>query len=255
MISIAALCALALTPGFQFANATGDDLTANGFLRDDSSGWQFEFVPYVWCASLDGTIGLDPLPAVRVSADLPDAFVNLDFAVADSFTARNGRWAVLSDITFTKLAVDETVSSSHVQIDSALVWASLAGGYAVVDAPGGRVELLAGARYTFLNNDGESDGGVTASNDSSADWLDPIVGINARAKITDPLSVGLLATVGGFGLGSDLSYELLPSVSYDWNEIITLHAGYRLLSLDFDSSDVEYDVRQFGWLFGVGFKF
>ena len=50
-------------------------------------------------------------------------------------------------------------------------------------------------------------------------------------------------------------YELLPRLSYTWNEIIALHAGYRLLSMDFESSDLEYDVREAGWLFGVGFHF
>ena len=252
---LACQIALALFPGIPHAGSFSDSQAVELAPSDDSDRWHFEFVPYVWLASLDGTIGLDPLPAAQVSADLPEPLVNLDFALADSFTARKGRWAVLSDVTFSKLGVDETVSSSHVKIDSGLWWASLAGGYAVVDAPGGRIELLAGVRYTSLNNDAESDGGVNASNTSNDDWIDPIVGFNASAGLTEPLSAGLLATVGGFGVGSDLTYELWPRVSYAWNEIITLHAGYRLLALDFDSNNVKYDVREAGWLFGVGFKF
>ena len=248
---LACRIALALCLGAPLASGQ----TADGGALDDSERWRFEFVPYIWFASLDGSIGIDPLPTVSISADRPEPFVNLDFAIADTFTARKGRWTVLSDITFTKLAVDETVSGSQVEIDSALVWASLAGGYAVLDAPRGRVELLAGARYTLLYNDGDSDGNVNASASSSEAWLDPIVGFNARASLADRFDVGLLANVGGFGVGSDLSYELLPRVSYSWNEIISLHAGYRELSMDFDSSDVEYDVRESGWLFGVGFNF
>jgi hypothetical protein len=252
---LACTIALALLSGSLLASPRGSGQSEDVGPRDDPDRWRFEFVPYIWLASLDGTIGLDPLPTVRIAADLPDSLVNLDFAIADSFTARKGRWAIFSDITFTKLGVDETVSSSHVEIDSGLLWASLAGGYAVVDAPGGRVELLAGARYALLDNDGESEGSVTASTSADEDWLDPLVGFNARAELADRLSVGLLANVGGFGVGSDLSYELLPRVSYAFNDIINLHAGYRLLSLDFDSSDVQYDVREFGWMLGVGFNF
>ena len=96
---------------------------------------------------------------------------------------------------------------------------------------------------------------ATASSSANEDWLDPLVGFNARAELASRLSVGMLANVGGFGVGSDLSYELLPRVSYAFNDIINLHAGYRLLSLDFDSSAVEYDVREYGWIFGVGFNF
>jgi hypothetical protein len=223
--------------------------------RSDPSRWRFEFVPYLWFASLDGTIGLDPLPTVQLAADLPEPLVNLDFALADAFTARKGRWVVLSDVTFTKLGVDETVSGSEVDIDSVLLWASLAAGYAVVDAPGGRVEVFAGARYTLLDNDGRSEGGVTASISETDDWFDPIVGFDARGEIAGRWSAGLLANIGGFGVGSDLSYELLPRVSYAWNEIISLHAGYRLLSMDFDSSSLTYDVRESGWIVGVGFSF
>jgi hypothetical protein len=245
--------ALALLPVPLLAGSRGN--AQSGGPGDGPDRWRFEFVPYLWFASLDGSIGLDPLPTVRVSADLPDPLVNLDFAVSDTFTAHRGRWTVLSDISFTKLGVDETVSSSHIQIDSGLIWASLAGGYAVLDAPASRIELLAGARYTLMNNDGESTGGVTGSNTSSEQWIDPIVGINARANLAQRLSVGLLANVGGFGVGSDLSYEFMPRVTYTWNEIITLNAGYRLVAMDFDSSGVKYDVREFGWLFGVGFNF
>jgi len=212
-------------------------------------------VPYLWFASLDGTIGVDPLPTVRVVADLPEPLVNLDFAFADTFTARKGPWVVLSDVTYTKLGIDETVSSSKVEIDSVLLWASLAGGYAVVDAPGGRVEVFAGARYMLLDNDGRSVGGVTASISKADDWLDPIVGFVARGQVAERWSVGLLANVGGFGVGSDLSYEFLPRVSYAWNEIISLNAGYRLLTMDFESSRLEYDVRESGWIVGVGFGF
>jgi hypothetical protein len=232
------------------SGGTPDDAPGN-----DSSRWRFEFVPYLWFASLDGGIGLDPLPAVRLAAQPAEPLVNLDFALADAFTARKGPWVVLSDVTLTKLEVDETVSASDIEIDSLLVWASLAAGYAVVDAPRARVEVFAGARYMLLDNDGRSVGSVTASNSKTEDWFDPIVGFDARGELAERWSVGLLADIGGFGVGSDLSYELLPRVSYAWNEIITLNAGYRLLSMDFESSELEYDVRESGWIVGVGFGF
>jgi hypothetical protein len=246
---------LALLSTAPLASARASGQTADGGPGSDPSRWRFEFVPYLWFASLDGTIGLDPLPSVRLAADLPEPMVNLDFALADAFAARKGPWVVLADLTFTKLGVDETVSNSEVEIDSVLLWASLAAGYALLDAPGGRVEVYAGARYTLLDNDGRSTGAITASSSNVDDWLDPIVGFNARGELAERWSVGLLANVGGFGVGSDLSYEILPRVSYAWNEIITLHAGYRLLSMDFESSSLEYDVRESGWIVGVGFGF
>ncbi|HEX6884334.1 MAG TPA: hypothetical protein VF530_13225 [Planctomycetota bacterium] len=228
---------------------------AGGGPGGDPERWRFELVPYLWFASLDGTLELEPLPAARIDASLAEPLVNLDFALAEAFAARKGPWVVLADFTFTKLGVDETVSASDVEIDSVLLWASLAGGYAVVDAPRARVELFAGARYLLLDNDGRSVGSIDASNSKSEDWLDPIVGFDARAELGGRWSAGLLADVGGFGVGSDLSYELLPRISYAWNEILTLNVGYRLLAMDFESSQLDYDVREAGWILGVGFGF
>lgn len=223
--------------------------------REDPDRWRFEFTPYLWFASLDGTLRLEPLPTVRLDATPTEPLVNLDFALADAFTARKGPWVVLADVTFTKLGVDETLSSNDVEIDSVLLWASLAGGYAVVDAPRTRLELFGGARYLLLDNDGRSEGSINASNSKTEDWLDPIVGFDARAELGGRWSAGLLADIGGFGVGSDLSYELLPRISYAWNEIITLNVGYRLLAMDFESSQLDYDVREAGWILGVGFGF
>ena len=247
--------ALALLANPPLANAGGGGPVQGDGPGRDPDRWSFEFTPYLWFASLDGTIVLEPLPAVQFAAQPQEPLVNLDFALADSFIARKGPWVVLSEITYTKLGVDETVSSSEIEIDSALLWAGVAGGYAVVDAPGGRVELFAGARYMLLDNDGRAQGTVTASNSKTEDWLDPLLGFTARGQLTGRVSVELLADVGGFGVGSDLSYELLPKVTYTWNEIISLNAGYRLLDMDFESSDVEYDVREAGCLLGVAFHF
>src|SRR5262247_2103731 len=58
--------ALALVPGPLFASPQGNGETRESGSRDDSDRWRFEFVPYVWLASLDGSIGLNPLPTVRV---------------------------------------------------------------------------------------------------------------------------------------------------------------------------------------------
>jgi hypothetical protein len=50
--------------------------------------------------------------------------------------------------------------------------------------------------------------------------------------------------IGGFGAGSDVTWDLLGSVGYQWNERFAIVAGYRALGVDYDDDGFVYDVIQ-----------
>ena len=84
------------------------------------------------------------------------------------------------------------------------------------------VDLLAGARYWAIDSELRfSDGpGVLAgrkiSNDES--WGDPVLGLKARAPLGNSrFYVAGGAGLGGFGMGSELFYEISANVGYQWN--------------------------------------
>ena len=220
-----------------------------------SERWSFSVVPYFWAASLDGTMKLGDLPETDASASFSDLLENLDFAAASFFTARKGPWVVLADISYAALAIDETVGTSNVEIDSSTAWASLGLGYTLSDSTARSVDIFAGARYMDVNNDAQSTGGTTASFSKDEDWIDPIVGFSARAAVSACFELALTADVGGFGVGSDLTYQLIPTASYLFSDTLSLHFGYRWFDTDFEDSDFEYDVTQSGWLLGFGLGF
>jgi hypothetical protein len=220
-----------------------------------SERWRFSVVPYFWAANLDGTMKLDGLPETDASASFTDLLENLDFAAASFFVARKGPWVVLADLSYAALAVDETVGTSSVEIDSTTAWFSFGLGYTVSQSLDGSIDLFAGARYMDVNNDAQSTGGTTASFSKSEDWIDPIVGFNARAALSNEFELALAGDIGGFGVGSDLTYQLMPTATFLFNQTFSLHFGYRWFDTDFEDSDFKYDVTQSGWLLGLGFGF
>lgn len=221
----------------------------------EADAWRIELVPYLWAASLDGTITLGALPETDVDAGFEELLENLDFAAATFLTARKGSWSALIDVSYVSLEVEEQVGASTVEIDSDTWWAALAGGHRLDTGTAAELDVFAGARYYAVDNAGSSSGGVVASRTKNEAWLDPIVGVVLAYPTSPEFEFGLVADVGGFGVGSDLTWELLPSLAYRLNDSVSLRLGYRWMDVDFEDSDFEYDVRESGLMLGMGFLF
>ena len=221
----------------------------------EEQGWSFRLIPYLWTANLDGSIAQGNLPEVDVNASFGDLFENLDFAAAAFFSARNGPWVLLTDVDYVGLGIEKTVGASTVEVDSNVLLAALAGGYCLARGEPRELDLFAGLRYVRMNNAAKSTGGVVGSFTKNEDWIDPLVGFNARARLSGRFRLGLLADLGGFGVGSDLTYELMPSLSYRASDALSIEFGYRWLDIDFEDSDFTYDVVQSGWMLGLGIGF
>src|SRR5262245_3646489 len=206
-------------------------------------------------ASIDGSIAIDGLPEAEAEASFSQLLENLDWAAASFVSARKGPWLVLGDFSYAALAVEDTVAGSTVEIDSDTSWISLAGGYTWTNDAGGTLDLFAGARYMAVKNDAKSSGVITSSSGKNEDWLDPLVGVQVRSQVAESIDLGLLVDFAGFGVGSDLTYEILPSMSWRFSKTLALHFGYRWMDTDFEDSDFAYDVTQAGWILGLGIAF
>ena len=63
------------------------------------------------------------------------------------------------------------------------------------------------------------------------------------------------AGLGGFGVGSDLFYEISANVGYQWNKSIGTALGYRMFDVDYEDDGYVYDVKQQGWQVGLRWAF
>ncbi len=92
------------------------------------------------------------------------------------------------------------------------------------------------------------------------EWVDPFVGFRIRHEMGPSKELNLEGDIGGFGVGSDFSWQLVGTYGFDTTCLGTpLHAviGYRALSVDF-SENAKFgknglDFVQHGPIMGVTF--
>ncbi|MGI9244586.1 MAG: hypothetical protein ACR2RV_27540 [Verrucomicrobiales bacterium] len=95
---------------------------------------------------------------------------------------------------------------------------------------------------------------IPDSVNESADWLDPMVGVRARHYLNDRIYLAALADIGGFGAGSELSWNAGLGVGVELKENLALEFAYRYMSIDYDD-DILVDVAMSGLFLGAKLKF
>jgi len=226
-----------------------------------TGGWQFGLAPYVWAAGINGKLAtLPPAPAVAVDVGFDDILKNLDLAFMMLAEARNDRFVALLDLTFTELegkADTPGILFSSAKLVSTVAFGSLTGGYRIVSAPGGFVEAFAGGRLWYVETDVRLKGNIASSRKGSESevWIDPIVGMRARLNLGTDFFVSGYVDFGGFGVGSDLTWQVYGGVGYQFSSSWSAFAGYRYLSVDYEMNGFVYDIAQHGPMIGMAYRF
>ena len=122
-----------------------------------------------------------------------------------------------------------------------------------------RFYILAGGRYYRMNVDAKiKENDQMTHRERSKGWFDLFVGARYEAQISNRVSLLLRGDVGGFGLGSDLSWN--TSVITRWSiSNFAPELGYRVWGVDYNSgsgdSRFEWDVVTQGVSLGMTFFF
>lgn len=92
---------------------------------------------------------------------------------------------------------------------------------------------------------------------ASADeeWVDPFVGLRAQWNMTKQLFLAVRADIGGFGVSSDLVWQLQGTLGVNLSRSVFVEAGWRYLHTDYTNGGFTYDLAQSGAFLGLGFKF
>lgn len=69
----------------------------------------------------------------------------------------------------------------------------------------------------------------------TADWVDPFVGMRAFYNFTDRLYAVAKADIGGFGVGSDLTWQAYGALGWRFNKHVSTEIGYRHMDIDYSS--------------------
>jgi hypothetical protein len=224
-------------------------------------GPTFSFTAYLWAAGLTGRSStLPPLPATDIDITFLDALKDFDGGIMGTGEIDYGRWSFLTDIMVTQVGPGGTLpGGADVDLRSRSLTIQQDVLYRVYADAGVSLDLGVGARYWHLDNRLEIGptalipGGVDF--DVEQDWIDPLIAGRAIIEITGPWSVSVLGDIGGFDVGSKLTYQVAGFVNYRWSDRWTFHAGYRLLSVDYENDDFLYDVRQYGPMLAATYRF
>ena len=139
------------------------------------------------------------------------------------------------------------------------------------------VDLRAGGRYMYLKGTLDVDvqvrgtgrigpfqlppivGGLSRDMGGSRDWLEPLVGTVLTLDVNDRLSLIARGDIGGFGVGSKLTWQVAGAVEYKIGKCVSVSAGYRLLDIDFSEGSgrnkFAFDVQMRGPFMALDIRF
>ena len=217
--------------------------------------WQFAVAPYLWAAGMDGTMAIANF---EEDIDVPFGTIidNLDLALMGHFDMRNDRWVVMSDLIFVDLEDRQERALGNLTAGLELTLLEVAGGYRLSPV----IAVLAGARWVDSGTSLRYSGPVV-DNDASANtsWIDPLVGVQVLAPLAEKWWLGFSGDIGGFGVGSDLTWQVYANLGFKASNLVSIIVGYRAIDIDYEDDSgaqpVALDMLLSGPQVGVAFVF
>jgi len=235
---------------------------------DADDQWEYEATIYLWTPDIHITSQSN----TDTDVSFNQIYQNLDMAAMGTIGARKGKWSLLLDTVYMDLSGSDGGSHSVRDINTILTFdvdasvttsvTTLTGGYNVFDEDGTRFDLIAGARYLWVDVDLKVKGKLTGDDlpddarklnaSGSDDALDAIVGGRGQYGFNESWYLPYYLDFGGGQ--SKLTYQAMAGVGYKfgWGDVT---AAYRYLGYKFGSDYVIKDLTIDGPVFGATFRF
>lgn len=224
--------------------------------------WQIGGDIYLWMASM----GASPQDGGGSSIGFGKLVSNLKMGGMGGVNARRGPWVISGDVIYLNVGADTTdpiagpgggvaEDGGGLKLKGWVVSPTV--GYTVVDQPGARFEVIAGARYLYLdtqiNINGSADGTIPPESISEGGGVwDGIIGLDGRIDLSDKFYMPLHLDVGTGG--TKVSWQALGGFAYRLGTL-DLVAVYRYLYFDLDDDALLGTVKMYGPLVGARFSF
>jgi hypothetical protein len=257
------------------ALASGAALAQSGDATIAAGAWQWRASVYGWFPGLDARSNVQTPSGSRVDVDIgPDKYLSsLKFAFMGSLEVRKGPWSFVLDaieLNFGKTRSHVTSiaapsgniplpASANVSADLKGFAGTLEAGYALVQTPSSKVDLVGGARYLRIETrvDVGLEGlppGVpsTASVERTKSLWDGVVGVRGRTDLADRWFVPWYADAGTGS--SRFTYQAFAGLGYhfDWGDAMV---GYRHLGYELPHDNPVSRMTLGGPIAGVAFNF
>jgi hypothetical protein len=252
------------------------------------TGWQVDWVPYLWFSKIKGTAGIK---GETIGVDIN--YKQIFDLIGDHFSllagmghleVRHDRLFGFLDIMATTVSTSEGAQlegvekeglhtgkiRANIDLSQDTTTFEFGGGYRLLrlampnrTVPF-RLDALAGGRYYNYWGSVHANastkiqglpGGPQSAEQAveahgSVDWIDPFIGGRFTVPLTDDIEFSFRGDIGGFGLGSDLAWSLVSGLKYriPW-EPLGVHPWFAL-----GYKVLSYDYDKNGTLIDLTFQ-
>lgn len=216
---------------------------------ETDDGWDFKLAPYVWFAGVDATIGIGETQG-NIDAEFTDVLENLEYAGMLYLETSNEPWTIFADIQYIALDKETGRRFADYETDLDQLIAEIGARYVVADGEW-KVEPLVGVRFVDLSTTIWANESEVAARD--VDWVDPFVGLRLETCTSDHSYFAMRGDVGGFGVGSELSWGANAQFGWELSDSTTVALGYKFLDFDYEDGDFSFGARMDGPFLGFSF--
>jgi hypothetical protein len=225
--------------------------------------WSYLTEVYMLFPNMDGEVGVGNTITAPINANTSDIFGTLKLGGMIYLEMHNHQWSISSDFVFMNLEKEITpttlIRAGTLGMDQ-YIW-EVAGLYRVNDylevGAGGRLNHLVaqvqGERNVFPNDYEDF------SAHQSKTFYDPILIARMSTDINKKWLFQFRGDLGGFGIGSDFTWQLQAYAGYRFTQLFQVTAGYRILGIDYDkgvnAQRFIFNMNEFGPVIRVGFNF
>lgn len=225
-----------------------------------TSGWEFAFTPYLWASAMKVDVETPQGEDIKVDESFTDILDILKFAFMGAFEVKHGRFVSVQDLMFihTNSSADGHIGPIPLEADADMKMLSTTHlfGYRVLDDGPMFVDLFAGGRITTIKVALDISGPQqTFERDAKKTQFGPVIASRFRAPLGGKWGAAIYGDIGGFGVGADLSWQLLGTVQYDLSDRWRLAAGWRHFSAKQSNKGFDVHMRLDGPILGAVYRF
>jgi len=236
-----------------FSQSDTSNIKSDYLETNDSNKWALSSTIYLSLAGIDGVI-IDGSHTIPIEANFSDILDKLGFAAMFHGEMAKGRWILMTDLFYIKLKKGGSLTRNNVPVQLELEETifELGGGFELIKNPNFNLDLLAGARFFYLCNTVKDEDELLL--EKKLDFIDPYVGLRYLLQLKK-WENRIRFDVGGFDIGSELSWKFNVLLGYELNQKSTIYAGYQAYDVNYKKGDFNYDVLTSGPILGLKLNF
>jgi hypothetical protein len=230
--------------------------------------WRFELATWLWIPAVDGDSTIEG-NGIDIDLDFSDAFGDFDSkGVAGRFEGWRQRWGGFVEVGWLDLDGGgfSTLKGTGLNLDTDIERINVDFGFAYQgvreELGDGRfftLDLIAGGRWAQLKQRASAGAGRPFRASDREDYWEPFLGTRFGWDLTDKVPLRIGGDVGGFGAGSDLTWNALAEIGFRVTEPLELRLSYAVQGIDYSSgsgaSKFELDTIAHGPRFGMALHF